>query len=304
MDSKIVFEKIQTIETLEQYAHLAARDAIAKLKEHFETALFIALGAKSEEGPVGLLLGWIESSRANVNSVFVSKAHRRQGIATQLVVMAEQFSRENGAVKIMASLSANSNSEPIRGVFKCNDWMPAVRQRFLTAMCGPEMKLADAPWLKRNLNDDRLEVFPWHEVTEGELAKLKEVEKSDDCWFPEILSPLGDTSNLHKPTSLGLRFEGELIGWVVTQKAIEGPIVFSTMFAKAISEYPLAGLKMFQDCAHRLIEISKTQEPVPVSCAIIDGNKFYEFMERRVFGYLDTTVTELDVISKGLANQN
>ena len=298
VDSEISFEEIQSVELLDRYAHLAARKHIALAHELFDVKKFVGIGAKSEDKVVGLVLGWIESSRATLSSVFVSKDYRRRGIASKLVAIAEKSARARGAAKAMASISANSNSEPIRGVLKKNDWMDPVRQRSLIATCCPEMRLKDAPWLKKNFNDSRLEVFPWSELTDDESEKLESTQASSDCWFPEMLSPLIDNTHLHQPTSLGIRFEGEVIGWLITHRVNDGPISFVTMFAKPIPDYPLAGLKMFQDCAHRLVEISQTEPPVQLSCSIVDGNKFFEFMERRVFGYLDTTTHEFDVISK------
>ena len=300
VDTEIFYEEIHSVEVLDLYAHLAARNHIAELHKAFDAEKLVGIGAKSDDKFVGLLLGWIESSRASLSSVFVSKDYRRKGIATRLVSLAEESARARGAVKIMASISPESNSAPIRGVLKDNNWLPPVRQRELTAHCGPEMRLKDAPWLKRNLSDSRVEVFPWHELTDEESKKLESVQASSDCWFPELLSPLIDNTNLHRPTSLGLRFDGEVIGWSITDRVDDGPIVFVTMFAKPTPDYPLAGLKMMQECAHRLVEISKTPPPIPLSCSIVDGNKFFEFMERRVFGYLDTTTHEVDLIGKSL----
>ena len=298
MDSEIVYEEIHSVEVLDLYAHLAARNHIALALKSFDANKFVGIGAKAKDRPVGLLLGWIESGRATLGSVYVSKGFRRIGIATKLVAMAEESARDRGAVRAFVNISPDSNSEPIRGVLKKNNWQPPIRQRFLTATCCPEMRLKDAPWLKKNFNDSRVEIFQWSELTDDEFKKLESAAASSDCWFPDMLSPLIDNTNLHQPTSLGLRFEGEVIGWLITNRVDDGPITFQTMFAKPVPDYPLAGLKMMQELSHRLIEISQTQPPVGLSYSIVDGNKFFEFMERRVFGYLDTTTHELDVISK------
>ena len=303
MDSEISFEEIHCVDVLGRYEHLAARNHIASAKEHFDGHKFIGIGAKCGEKPIGLLLGWAEASRATVGSVFVSKEYRRQGIATRLVELVEQNAVKKDARKLTISLRSGSNSEPIQGVLRKNRWSQPLPQRFLDSDCGPTMTLSEAPWLKRNLNDDRLEVFPWHEISPAEIKTLERAEASPDCWFPDQLSPLIDHSNLHRPTSLGLRFKDEVIGWIITHQIKEGPIVFITMFARPTPEYPLAGLKMMQVLAHRLIKISKTQAPVQLHLSIVEGNKFFQFMEKRVFDYLSTEVRRMDVISKTLESQ-
>ena len=155
--------------------------------------------------------------------------------------------------------------------------------------------------MKKNLDDPRAEVFPWSQATSSELGKLEAAQNGPECWFPDELSPLIDNSNLHEPSSFGLRFKGELIGWTITHLSANERITFVTAFARSIPEYPLAGLRMIQETTRAIIAAASLK-PIPLSCSVVKGNKFLRFMERQVFKHIETKSTELDVISKQITS--
>lgn len=292
-------ERVQDREVVESFLEFAGRNHHELMLEHLQRPEVIVVGARYHDEPIGLALSLIESKEvADVISVFVAKPHRLRGIASLMIEQIEQIVKPLGNNRLLLGVTKDSQFTPIASVLKRCEWDPKPRGlKRLISWCGPEMKLDKAPWLRRRIQNADVEVLPWSEVTESELLKLKEDASKTDCWFPKSLSPIVDNTNIHAPTSIGLRFRGELIGWSITHKFMTSPVVFSVMFAKKVPEFPLAGLALLQATADRLIELGKSGR-TPLSCAILDGNKFYDFMARKVFPYLDTETQDMWVFRK------
>lgn len=300
-----------------QLQHLKSPAALSDFKNmcmrsHYEMAMrylndrhLIAVGAYSNSVPAGLLLGAIESKHiAAIRSVYVEPDFRRQGIATALIHQASLAVEADGIEAISLGVYLPSESTAIRQVIgKCNWKTNPRRLKLLTAMCQNDIGLRNAPWRRQRVDHDLIEVFPWHEISDRELQRLLAISKTEDCWFPSKLSPLVDNTHLYRPLSIGLRYKGELIGWSIAHRFLEGPINFSIMFARKIPEYPLAGFHLLQATADLLVKHADEYPPALLQCAIVDGNKFFGFMQRKVFDFLQTKVQEMDVYCREFRQQ-
>lgn len=305
VETSITTIRITSVAELEPFAEMAMRHHIAAARPFISDPRVVAVGAFVDGIPAGLLLCVIDSKHnAEIRSVFVVKQYRRRGVASALIQTAEKIVEESGIEAIILGVNVPSESTPIRNVIAKRGWNAKPRRlRCLLSICGPEMRLAEAPWRKKQLRNSDIEVFPWDEVTTDELRTLADAGARDDCWFPIKLSPLVDNTYLYRPFSIGLRYKGELIGWSIAHRFADGPVNFSIMFARAIPEYPLAGLHLLQKTADRLIEHAEHHPPTSLRCAIVDGNKFFEFMERKVFAYLPTETSELDTYCREFCPQ-
>ena len=288
---------LRSPQVVQEFSGMALRDHIQLALNYLEDPRLVLLGARVDGQPAGLLICAIESHHtADIKSVYVRAEFRRLGIASSLVQRCEQICRQAGVESLLLGVVVPSESQPIRAVLaKCNWLDQPKRIRTLRSYCSPETRLAESPVLRRQLSHPDLELFPWYDVSSDELHELYEESQRDDCWFDKTLSPLVDNRNLHRETSLGLRFRGKVIGWSVTHRIDKGPIIFSVMFARKIPEYPLAGLRLLQGTAESLIRQGNL-ETTPLLCAVVSGNKFFEFLERKIFDFLPTVVTETDVM--------
>jgi len=287
------------------FESMAMRNHFALAMAHIGDQRLISIGAFVQKRPVGLLLGFTESKHiASIRSVYVLPEMRRKRIASRMIENAEHLVEANGIEAISLSVFIPSESLPIRGVIKTRNWKPEPRRlRILESLCSSDMGLRDAPWRKKRLVNRDIEVFPWHEVRQEELDILARDSQSENCWYDRKLSPLIDNTYLYAPLSIGLRYKGEIIGWSIAHRLNNDPINFSVMFSRRISEYPFAGFHLLQSTADKLVDLAASGPPTYLHCAIMDGNKFFEFMERKVFDYLPTEVRELDVYCKEFCEQ-
>lgn len=78
--------------------------------------------------------------------------------------------------------------------------------------------MSEAPWLNKNYRfSPSFTFFPWQEITPEERLNLQKQQETS-LWIPDELSPFKHEENLEPLNSLGLRYEGEVVGWVITHR--------------------------------------------------------------------------------------
>lgn len=294
-------DRIQSTEAARALSVFATEDQRENMVAFIHDPRVVAIGAWDGTVPVGLALGIIESlNTAEVVSLFVAPTHRRQGVAEGLLRLLETEIGGEGVETLLMGVEGQVDLSSVHGLLMKRQWDPDPKKIYaLQGLSAQGLDVENAPWLGRKGSDPRLELFPWHLVRAKEQRELAEVAQSPDCWYPQPLSPLGDNTHLHQPTSLGMRFEGELVGWSLSHRIGKGPIVLSVMFAKRIPEYPLAGLRLVQEVTRNILEFSK-QEPVQVAFSIMGDNKFFGFISRQVVRYVTAEIVESNVYKKEL----
>jgi hypothetical protein len=72
------------------------------------------------------------------------------------------------------------------------------------------------------------EIFPWRDLTPAERRTLH--VQTDQYTFDPMISPLIYEKNLEHINSLGLRYKGKLVGWVITSRMNEETIRYSALY--------------------------------------------------------------------------
>jgi GNAT superfamily N-acetyltransferase len=232
---------------------------------HSQEKHIIALGASTDEKPVGLALGFAFPLNAlgQVLSIFVEDNFRHQKIGSQLIEEMEKTLLEQGCRVITFTYpGSDSTTSDLEHILHSRGWKgPHVvlkRYRFDGWSFNP-------PWLSKPYQlppDFRL--FPWKELRPNERKKL--LHWHEQQRFPQLISPFGPDEALIEPlNSLGLRYKDEVVGWMITHRLAPDTIRFSALYIEKPFSLTEAWIKL-------LIEAINLQRFSPVQWAVFEIN--------------------------------
>jgi len=89
--------------------------------------------------------------------------------------------------------------------------------------------IANAPWMKRTSLPVAYRLFPWQEITSSERIAL---QQQTNPWIPPMLMPFQHEQNLESLNSLGLRYQGEIVGWMITHRLDPDTIRYTAGFVR------------------------------------------------------------------------
>lgn len=178
----------------------------------------VAVGASSAGKPVGLALAAMEANgrTAEILSLFVQADSRNLGIGTSLLVRSEQVLSDRGCQEAqIVYLTGKATTPALEHLLDKRRWSPPVPRMIV---CQGDTKILEAPWIEMyETLPPSFAVFPWCELTDGERRDLQR-RQEESPWIPEGLVPFQHEENLEPLTSFGLRYQGEVVGWLITHR--------------------------------------------------------------------------------------
>lgn len=178
----------------------------------------VAVGVTSLKQPIGLALAEIQSeeSEAKVLSLFVKAERRNAGIGTALLTHLEQVLLQRGCQQAsIVYMTGKSTTPALEHLLeKCN-WSPPEPRMLI---CQGDIKSLDAPWIKMYENlPSSFTIFPWCELTNEERIAIQR-QQEEKPWIPEELIPFKHEEDMEPLTSFGLRYQGQVVGWLITHR--------------------------------------------------------------------------------------
>lgn len=190
----------------------------------------VAIAATNALAPVGLALAEIQpdDQSAQVLSLFVAPSYRRQGIGTALLSRLESELRSQGCthLELVYTTGKPTTAALERLLDRCQWAPPQPRMIVGKSTCS---QIRNAPWMKRTVLPASYRVFPWQEMTEGDRAAL---QQHTHTWIPTQLTPFQHEQNLEPLNSLGLRYQGEVVGWIITHRLDPDTIRYTSGFIR------------------------------------------------------------------------
>lgn len=194
--------------------------------------LIVAVGAKFEQKPIALGLARLspQEDSATILSIFVEPAYRSQGIGRSLLVYLEQVLQQRGCKDLELVYTAGKSTTPhLEHILQKDGWNPP-SLRMLICKALP-VQMMEAPWLHKYSLPSGFTMFPWCDLTEAERNSILEKQNALP-WYPEELSPFSEEEIIEPLNSLGLRYQGEVIGWMITHRLAPDTIRYSRLFIK------------------------------------------------------------------------
>ena len=190
----------------------------------------VALGAFRGGVPVGLALAerpLADPEPAELLSLFVTAGERGRGVGEALVAAAERELAALGIAEARAVWTAGRpGAEAIERILARRGWS-APEARTVSARFRPEEMLTLPLFTPRHLAalDPGFEIFPWYDLEAEEIERLR-ASNAERRWISEGLEPwsYGDGQAYDPATSIGARYRGRVVGWVLCER-IDGRMV-------------------------------------------------------------------------------
>jgi type 2 lantibiotic biosynthesis protein LanM len=223
--------------TFPAYRHLLPSQPSPRHPDQGDTRVIQPFGIAAWRGaaPVGLALAetpLYDGSAPELLSLFVTPALRGKGIATALVKRLEDELAARGFGEVTAVyMTGRPAITAVERVLGKRGWSAPV-QRSVTVRFTPE-EAETTPWFGRvSLGTDDFEIFPWSELGPEEREALIESHRAAP-WIREGLEFWRhDSYGFDTVSSLGVRYRGSVVGWVINHRIAADTVRFTCSFVR------------------------------------------------------------------------
>jgi GNAT superfamily N-acetyltransferase len=218
-----------------------------------EGSRMIACRAMEGELPAGLGLAQLPkdpAQPAEILSLFVRSDLRDRGIGTGLVEGLEDAARAEGRGAIMGVYMTGKPSIPIvERVFAKRGFEPPVLRKAAVRIT-PNQAI-NCPWWGRGRLPEGGEMFMWRDLTAAERAHMIKTH-AESPWIDPLLEPWICDARADPISSVGMRVNGEVLGWVINHRAPPNFVVFTTAFVR--KDFQRMGA-LFKLLVHSIVNI-------------------------------------------------
>jgi GNAT superfamily N-acetyltransferase len=218
----------------------------------------VALVARTSEQTIGLALAELPERRGEgapeLLSVFVTQPYRGQGIATALVAAMERVLGARGATSVDAVYTTGKPSiAAVERILEKRGWEPPTL-RTITVKFTMQEALS-TPWYGRfGLLPEGAEIFSWTDLTVPERTQLRE-SNARAPWIPNSLQPWRHDAHGFDPvSSVGLRYRGEVVGWVINHQIDPRTVRFTCSFMRKDLSRRARIVPLYSEALRRLSE--------------------------------------------------
>jgi ribosomal protein S18 acetylase RimI-like enzyme len=186
--------------------------------------------------------------RADVISLYVDPDHRQQGIATQLLRYLEAALRQLNCPQVQVRYPVSElTNNGLETILHHQGWQSPKMDFLITKSTIEALK--QAPWVYQYPLPPQFTVFPWSELTAAERDRIQQRQA-----YPDSLNPFTDDPRLEPINSLGLRYQGEVIGWTLNHRVAFDTIRYSTLFVETQFQRMGRGFSLLTEAVKRHIE--------------------------------------------------
>ncbi len=162
----------------------------------------------------------------------VKKAFRNLGVGAELLKKFETDSADLDLLELTVIENEESHGAILR-VAKKNGWSdPKISSYCYRTTI--EKFFESVPWAGKH-REYRYQqyLFPWKELTSAERNQLKD-EEGPDSWRdePDPASPLAFGRDFEPNTSLGVRIDGEIVGWMINGLYGADTVLYGSYFVR------------------------------------------------------------------------
>lgn len=199
----------------------------------FDTAAGLAIGVYDVWFPIGLGLARVspDGKQAQILSIGVAPAYRKRGIATLILMRLESELAKQGVKLLQTSYSSQEPLQIERVLQKCGWDTPT---EGMTLFKASVITIQKATWL-HNLPPLPIgyATFLWVTLNETKRQAVEHLQSNDERYAASRFSRLSNLIDFDPATSLGLSYEGEVVGWLITQPmSAKNTLCYSNLFVR------------------------------------------------------------------------
>jgi len=223
--------------TFPAYRHLVTLEAAPRHPDQGDDRIVQPIGcvARAGEDLVGLALAELplagDARSPELLSVFVQPRARGRGVATELVAAVVSAVRQRGFGELVAVYMTGKPAIPAfeRVLEKCG--FDAPEARTVTLRFTPE-QATRTPWFGRVRLPAGAELFPWSELGSGERDAIRRSQERARWIVPELEPWRHDRYGFDAVSSLGVRYAGQVVGWVINHRIALDVVRFTCSFMR------------------------------------------------------------------------
>jgi GNAT superfamily N-acetyltransferase len=211
----------------------------------------MGLTVAHEGQPAGLALARLSSDNraARLASLVVVPEARGQGWGRALLAGLENALQARGCEAISVQYACGPTTPAFERILQQGDWTPPELVQFV--LKGDRTAPARLRWFRRSLPAG-FEVFPWVALSAAERQALQ-AEQAAHPWYPEVLSPFLEEARCEPHTSLGLRVQGQVVGWAMFHTLTPDTLRFTSLFIRPEAQGSGAGMALVAECLRRVL---------------------------------------------------
>jgi len=190
----------------------------------------VATGAYWQGIPVALALGRnLLGGKSEILSLFVSPLNRRSGIGTALLLRLEELLAERGcnSCQLVYMTNGSSTAALERLLLRCG-WPSSQPHMFVFKF---DQTVVLPSWTHSCTLPPDFEAFRWRDLTSAERIGICRSQE-ESKWIPDYLVPFQHEDGMDIVSSLGLRFERNVVGWVITHHIAPDTVRYTNLFLR------------------------------------------------------------------------
>ncbi|HYV98723.1 MAG TPA: GNAT family N-acetyltransferase [Gemmatimonadaceae bacterium] len=233
-----------TPETALQYESLAPFEVRPVLHLFGYLRRVHAFGASLMGRPIGLAIavrGWAEpgafggaapaATSARVLTLTVARSYRRIGAGRALLSALEASLTEDGVTALSCNYALESAESlaAVEGLFASAGWSaPEVAM----VQCRAEHGILESPIMKDRIAlPPEYQIVDWVDLTRTDRESILARQRAAE-WYPATLDPFHFEPEMEPLNSLALRYEGEVVGWLITRRTSALNIHYLCLFVR------------------------------------------------------------------------
>jgi GNAT superfamily N-acetyltransferase len=245
--------------TFPAYRHLLALQPALRLPSEPEQRFVRPVGVVARQGDriPGLVLAEAPVRAGDgppeLLSLFVAASSRGRGIGTSLVEAVEKRLREDGFAIVRATYTTGKPSiAAVERVFAKRGWDAPELRTFSVRFTIQEAQAT--PWYGRVRLPKGAELFSWVDLTPDERRRIQESNQRAP-WIPNSLQPWRhDVVGFDPVSSVGLRYQGDVVGWMINHRMDPKTVRFTCSFMRADLSRRARILPLYSEAIRRLAE--------------------------------------------------
>ncbi|MCB1119134.1 MAG: GNAT family N-acetyltransferase [Chlamydiia bacterium] len=221
----------------------------------------ICLVAYDNDQPIGLVWATLFPPilDAFLHTLFVLPEHRHRGVGKELMQTLYAKLNEHKITTVSTHYPQTETTPYFQNILSQDRWTKPdpYGTRFTV-----HIPTFEPPWYNPQYRLlPTYSIFPWSRVTKTEQKHIDQQEERE--FFPIDVSPLGDETLIEPLNSLGMRFNGKLIGWMITHRLNKETICYTALYVEHHHRY--TGVAIYL-----LIEAIKRQKRSSIPYAQFD----------------------------------
>jgi GNAT superfamily N-acetyltransferase len=250
----LVHRNLSKKQVIERYEPFTFPSFLQKSKARNLQEPFFVIEAMQERQRVGLAVLELlhQEGILKVLSLLVKEEYRKQGIATQILKIAEKVAFNNQLMATNIIFQNNWDSFKIMPqLLKKLDWNEPQKRMILVKLSYNQVK--DLSWFQIKDYPQGFSVKPWLSLAQEDYDFIRQ-KQAREQWYPPMLSPFQLPDLVTTEGSLALFYQNELVGWFITHLTNHKTIQITSYFIDPAHRKTKASIALIVDSISKIYE--------------------------------------------------